>query len=87
MAKLGTPKRPAVVRVRDNNRAQEIVEFCVANGWQVIIGIEPDKPEDISDIERLINPPKPVIAHFKRGRNEPCYCDSGKKYKLCCMEN
>ncbi len=23
---------------------------------------------------------------IKIGRNEPCYCDSGKKYKKCCLE-
>lgn len=23
----------------------------------------------------------------KIGRNEPCYCGSGKKYKKCCLAN
>ena len=23
---------------------------------------------------------------FKAGRNDPCPCNSGKKYKKCCME-
>lgn len=22
----------------------------------------------------------------KRGRNEPCYCGSGKKFKVCCSD-
>ncbi len=28
---------------------------------------------------------KPVVktAHEKIGRNEPCHCGSGKKFKLC----
>ncbi len=26
---------------------------------------------------------KPYIAEKKPGRNEPCYCGSGKKYKRC----
>ncbi len=47
------------------------------------IGLEPDKPEDISDIERLLNPPAPRIV-YNVGRNEPCPCGSGKKYKKCC---
>jgi len=28
--------------------------------------------------------PKPNIAPPKVGRNEPCPCGSGKKYKKCC---
>jgi SWIM/SEC-C metal-binding protein len=85
MAKLGSRKRPAIVRVQEPSRAQEIVEICATHGWQVIVGIEPDKQEDISDVERLLNPPEPIQEHFKRGRNEPCYCGSGKKYKKCCL--
>lgn len=27
----------------------------------------------------------PIIAPKKIGRNEPCHCGSGKKYKKCCM--
>jgi preprotein translocase subunit SecA len=27
---------------------------------------------------------KPVISHKKAGRNDPCPCGSGKKYKKCC---
>tara|TARA_R110000851_G_scaffold1235_3_gene4248 strand:- start:375 stop:485 length:111 start_codon:yes stop_codon:yes gene_type:complete len=29
--------------------------------------------------------PKPVRVVEKIGRNEPCPCDSGKKYKKCCI--
>ena len=47
------------------------------------MGIEPDKPEDISDLERLLNPPAPIKAGNKIGRNDPCPCGSGKKYKKC----
>jgi preprotein translocase subunit SecA len=27
--------------------------------------------------------PRPVVAEKKPGRNEPCWCNSGKKYKKC----
>jgi preprotein translocase subunit SecA len=27
--------------------------------------------------------PAPVRVEKTPGRNEPCYCGSGKKYKLC----
>jgi preprotein translocase subunit SecA len=29
---------------------------------------------------------KPVVKGQKVGRNDPCPCGSGKKYKKCCMQ-
>ena len=86
MTKLGSHKRPAIIRVQEPDRAQEILEICNENGWQVIIGIEPDKQEDVSDIEKLLNPPIPLLMScLKVGRNDPCQCGSGKKFKKCCL--
>lgn len=28
---------------------------------------------------------KPLVRIFKGGRNEPCPCGSGKKFKKCCL--
>jgi preprotein translocase subunit SecA len=30
---------------------------------------------------------KPIRNDKKVGRNDPCYCGSGKKYKNCCGAN
>jgi len=30
---------------------------------------------------------KPVVNKDKVGRNDPCPCGSGKKYKNCCLNN
>jgi hypothetical protein len=38
---------------------------------------------DYSDIYQPIA--EPIIAEPKVGRNEPCLCGSGKKYKKCCL--
>ena len=87
MAKLGSVKRPAVVRVQNEDRAAEIMSICERHDWKVIIGLEPDKPEDISHVERLLNPTvfdKRVKREPKIGRNDPCPCGSGLKYKKCC---
>ncbi len=84
MPKLGSEKRPAIVRVQTQERAAEIAALGNKHGWHCIIGIEPYKPEDISDIDRLLNPPVPVKAEVKPRRNAPCPCGSGKKYKKCC---
>ena len=85
MARLGTKKRLARGHVQTLERAQAILAMCDDRGWTAIIGIEPDKPEDISEVQRLLNPPKPKQAGHKVGRNDPCPCGSGKKFKKCCM--
>ena len=86
MAKFKTKERPVTVRVKTEKRAKEILGLCDKHGWKVLVGIEPDKPEDISGVERLLNPPKPLKAGQKVGRNDPCPCGSGKKFKKCCMD-
>ena len=48
VARLGSPGRPAVDRVQTLARAHEIVTLCDRNRWKVIVGVEPDKPEDVS---------------------------------------
>jgi SWIM/SEC-C metal-binding protein len=84
MAKLGSEKRPVIVRVQTQERATEIALLCVARGWSYLIGIEPLEEEDVSDLERLVNPPLPVRVETEPKRNDPCPCGSGKKYKKCC---
>jgi len=91
VAKLGSKKRPAMVRVQTVQKAQEILDLCNEHGWQVIVGVEEDKPEDLSDVERLLDPDikvsnPPIINDSppKTGRNDPCPCGSGLKFKKCC---
>jgi SWIM/SEC-C metal-binding protein len=84
MPKLGSEKKPIIVRVKTDKRAQEVASICHQHGWHYIIGFEPDQPEDISDLNRALNPPTPVIAAATPSRNDPCPCGSGKKYKKCC---
>lgn len=54
MAKVGSDKRPAVVRVRTMPKGEKIVALCEKHHWKVIVGIEPDQPEDLSDIDLLL---------------------------------
>jgi SWIM/SEC-C metal-binding protein len=83
-AKLGTKKKPAVVNVQTEERLKEVASIFEEKNWEHTIGLEPDKPEDITDLEILLNPPKLKIADKRVGRNEPCPCRSGKKHKKCC---
>jgi SWIM/SEC-C metal-binding protein len=82
--KLGTEKNPVVVNVQTEERVKELESVFEENGWKYTIELEPDKPENITDLEILLNPLKTKIAEKKVGRNEPCPCGSGKKYKKCC---
>jgi len=43
-----------------------------------------DLDEEWDEDERLIEPQQPYRAPAKTGRNEPCPCGSGKKFKACC---
>jgi len=86
MSKLGSKSNPARVRVQTEKRAVEILDYCNSKEWQVIVGIEPDEDEDVSDLERIENPPKPLVS-VKIDRNAPCPCGSGKKAKKCCHSN
>ena len=83
-AKLGTARKPAQVNVKTKKRLKEVASLFEENGWRYSIELDPDKPEDINDLEILLNPPKPKIAEKKVGRNAPCPCGSGRKYKKCC---
>ena len=83
-AKLGTEKNPAIVNVKTKKRVKELESVFEKNDWKYSIELDSDKPEDINDLEMLLNPPKTVIAEKKVGRNGPCPCGSGKKHKKCC---
>jgi SWIM/SEC-C metal-binding protein len=86
MARLGSRKRPAIVRVQTAAHAAEIVAVCDAHGWQVIVGVEPDVPEDVSDVRKLLAPKQEIVRSPPAvGRNARCPCGSGRKYKKCCL--
>jgi len=84
---------------RMQKRLGEISSICEQNGWKFVGGFEPVDPEDISEVEYLLNPiaftSQPRMGHLDRmtavtdqpkiGRNGPCPCGSGLKYKKCCM--
>ncbi|MCK9401605.1 MAG: SEC-C domain-containing protein [Bacteroidales bacterium] len=100
MGKSGTSDNPIRIRVNNEIRMEEVVGICEKNNWRYICGIEPDHPEDISELEYMLNPksfggkrPKmkqidnlPVVnTEPMINRNDPCPCGSGKKYKKCCL--
>ena len=98
MAKLGTEKKPICFHVRTEKRLGKIADICQRHGWHFIGGLEPDEPEDIREVEYMLNPsafseaPRMRLLRLQTvvkeepeiGRNAPCPCGSGKKYKKCC---
>jgi SWIM/SEC-C metal-binding protein len=71
--------------VQTEVRARRVLQFCGDNEIAVIVGVEPDKSEDISDIERAVLAREPARAAPRVGRNDPCPCGSGRKFKRCCV--
>ena len=86
MARIGTVKKPAVLRVPNLDRAEEVAAECREYGVHFVLAVEPDEPEDISDLDRALNPLEPIRAAPKVGRNDPCPCGSGLKTKKCCPQ-
>ena len=35
-------------------------------------------------LDRIASPPEPLFSYVRLGRNDPCPCGSGNKYKKCC---
>ena len=66
--------------VRECGGWRKYHQFCDQNnlGTQVVVKFEGWKET------RLI--PLPMRVERQVGRNEPCPCDSGKKFKKCCIK-
>jgi hypothetical protein len=77
-----------VVRVRSTEEAEEVVGFAQERGWKVIVGVEPDQVEDLSDLHQLmqteVQPQTKPRLPPKISGNDYCPCRSGKKFKKCC---
>ena len=88
MAKLGTHRRPAVIRVQSTEEAEQIVGLAQERGWKVIVGVEPDQIEDLADLHQLmrteVKPEVKLRLPRKISGNDYCPCRSGKKFKKCC---
>lgn len=54
MARLGSTKRPLVLRVATDETAMVAVGICEQNGWHYVLGMEPDEPEDLRDLARAL---------------------------------
>ena len=83
-SRLGTEKNPASVVVQTEERKAELEQIFNDNDWFFSIEVDEERAEDISELEFLQSKPKTTVLEKVPGRNDPCVCGSGKKYKKCC---
>ena len=82
--RLGTRKAPAQISVQTQKREQELAAVFAKNGWACVIELNPEQDENIRDLEALQKIQVRAVSTKKANRNDPCPCESGKKYKKCC---
>jgi uncharacterized protein YecA (UPF0149 family) len=74
--------------VQSTAAAEEIVDLAQERGWKVVVGVEPDQIEDLSDLRKLmrneVQPEAQPRLPPKISGNDYCPCRSGKKFKKCC---
>jgi len=63
---------------------QSIQEDTVRYVYRVNIVAAPQERQNVSENRYDDQPKQPVRSENKVGRNDPCPCGSGKKYKKCC---
>ena len=75
---LRSPLEPRLVALRQNPGLQPITSAAEEmGGWACF---QPERT-----VVRQVAPREPVRRPAKVGRNDPCPCGSGKKYKKCCL--
>ena len=80
----------ALTRVRVEQRPTEVAEEVVAAPEPEPMFQHKEQPQQLSysnEPEDLLGAPAQAKAENKPGRNDPCSCGSGKKYKKCCGAN
>ena len=82
--RLGTKKSPARVTVQSEERKLELEAVFLEKNWTYEITVDPEKDENILELEFLQNKKESLVTEKTPNRNEPCVCGSGKKYKKCC---
>ena len=80
----------ALTRVRVEQRPTEVAEEVVAAPEPEPMFQHKEQPQQLSysnEPEDLLGAPAQARAGKRPGRNDPCPCGSGKKYKKCCGAN
>ena len=79
-----------------NHRCYHFIDAIKDMSWWSCFKTEEEKSEELDKLDKLMKDlpallgDKPFVSDDKVntnkiGRNEPCHCGSGKKYKKCCL--
>ena len=83
-AKLGTEKHPLTLVVNSDDKKHEVEKIAADNGLFADITVNSAVDEDINELNGMLNKPTTTTFDKTPNRNDPCSCNSGKKYKKCC---
>ena len=88
-------------KIESFNMFEELVKAIREESVKAVFSLKPKRKEQVVNVKMTNNVTnlmtnasgedtpkrKPVKAEKKVGRNDPCPCGSGKKYKNCCGKN
>ncbi len=83
-AKLGTEKHPLTLSVTSEEKKGEIEALVTDNGLFANITLDNTVDENINELTAVLNKITTTTFDKTPNRNDPCSCNSGKKYKKCC---
>lgn len=66
---------------------EDDTDECYEDDYEDEMEYDTDDFEDAEIVDDDYTPVTPYRAPTKVGRNDPCPCGSGKKYKHCCGRN
>ena len=83
-SKPGTETNPLSLRVTSDEHRAKVEAILKENDLYASIEVNEDEPEQLEALETLLNKPETTRFEQTPGRNDPCSCGSGKKFKKCC---
>ena len=83
-SRLGSKRSPAEISVQSEAKQSEVEAILSENKWFGNVVIDADNDENLKDLEFLQNQSVVSVTTNSIGRNDPCSCGSGKKFKKCC---
>ena len=82
--KYGSEQSPLSLTVTSEDRKLEVEATLDEHRLFASISVDEEGEENISELTVLLSTPKTIVLEKTPGRNDPCSCGSGKKFKKCC---
>ena len=85
-SKAGSKKFPLALVVTNEERKKELEAQVAQAGLfaDIVVDTSENAAESINELTIVLNKQDTVVLAAVPGRNDPCVCGSGKKYKKCC---